>query len=188
MKVAWKILIAAGLLFVVIALGTDTTVNTSFGRVHNIGMQGEQLLMLIFGCVLFLAGIVLYAAKKMKQTREQDEEADRRAVERAGESKAAAQAATKALETAGAAFRELWSKVRRRHIFMVALAVIGLTLLFPPYEFTTSVHDTGVVAELPVRRFVGLEEKVGPLLLLDLAREVFLELIVFVVALFMARK
>lgn len=74
MKLFWRLLVGAGLLLAVMALGMDTSVETEYGRrVHNIGLQQERLLLLVFGCVLFLAGIVLFAVLKLKQTPEQDE-------------------------------------------------------------------------------------------------------------------
>lgn len=85
MKLAWKLLTGAGLLLVLVALGVDTTVETGYGgRVHNLGMQQQQLMLLIFGCVLFLAGIVLFGVMKLKQTPEEEQaEARERAEARA---------------------------------------------------------------------------------------------------------
>jgi hypothetical protein len=67
MKLAWKLLVGAGLLLVALAMGADTTVKRGFGRVQNLAMH-QQLLFLVFGCVLFLAGVVLFGVAKLKQT------------------------------------------------------------------------------------------------------------------------
>ena len=75
MKLAWKGLILAGIAIVVVAFGLDTTVDAGAGRrVHNIGLQGQQQMLLILGCVLFLAGVVLLAVVKLKQTPAEDEQ------------------------------------------------------------------------------------------------------------------
>lgn len=81
MKLAWKILVGLGAVMVFISLGMDTTVSTGTGRVHNIGLQHQQQTFLILGCFLFLAGIVLFAVFKIKQTPEQEaaEETERQA-------------------------------------------------------------------------------------------------------------
>lgn len=73
MKLAWKLLTGLGVLLIISAFMMDTTVS-SFGgqRVHNIGLQSQQQMLLILGCVLFLAGIGLFAAMKLKQTPEEE--------------------------------------------------------------------------------------------------------------------
>ena len=71
MKLAWKILIGLGIFLVLLSFGMDTTVSHGGGRIHNIGLQQDRQTMLILGCFMFLAGIVLYAVKKVKQTPEE---------------------------------------------------------------------------------------------------------------------
>ncbi len=70
MKLAWKALIGLGIFLVVLSFGMDTTVQSGGGRVYNLGLQQDRQNLLILGSVLFLAGIVLYAVKKVKQTPE----------------------------------------------------------------------------------------------------------------------
>jgi len=72
MRIAWKLLIAAGAILIVIALGYDTTVQSGIGRIHNIGLQNERQMLLILGCFLMLAGVILFAVAKLKQTPEED--------------------------------------------------------------------------------------------------------------------
>jgi hypothetical protein len=72
MKLAWKLLSAAGLLLVWIAMEADTTVSIGSERIHNLGMQQQQLMLLILGCVLFLAGVMLFGVLKLKQTPEEE--------------------------------------------------------------------------------------------------------------------
>jgi hypothetical protein len=57
-----------------VALQMDTTVGSGSYRVHNIGLQHKQLLLLVFGSVMFLAGIVLFGIHKVKQTPEEEKE------------------------------------------------------------------------------------------------------------------
>lgn len=88
MKLAWKALVIVGAILVLIAFSMDTTVNSGYGRVHNIGLQGYQQMLLILGCVVALAGVMVFAVIKLKQTPEQEREealelAERRAKEKA---------------------------------------------------------------------------------------------------------
>jgi uncharacterized membrane protein len=88
-KLAWRALVALGALLALVAITMDTTVQSGIGRVHNIGMQGQQLLMMILGCALFLAGIVLFAVHKSRQTKEEEQEEARGARERVQKAAAA---------------------------------------------------------------------------------------------------
>lgn len=73
MKLAWKILVAAGLLLLMVAMGMSTTVAVGNGReVHNIGLQHQQTVLLILGSVLFLAGVMIFGVMKLKQTPEEE--------------------------------------------------------------------------------------------------------------------
>lgn len=73
MKLAWKVLIGFGIFLVLFSFGMDTTVSSGIGRIHNLGLQQDRQNLLILGCFMFLAGIVLYALKKVKQTPEEQE-------------------------------------------------------------------------------------------------------------------
>lgn len=71
MNLAWKVLLSLGGLLILVAFNMDTTVNTRYGeRIHNLGLQAEQQMVLILGGVLFLAGIVLFGVAKLKQSPE----------------------------------------------------------------------------------------------------------------------
>jgi len=72
LRIARRILIAVGVLLALIAISLDTSVSTGYGRVHNIGLQSQQQMLLILGCVMFLAGVILFAVEKIKQTPEED--------------------------------------------------------------------------------------------------------------------
>lgn len=100
MKFAWKFLVVVGLVLVFAALGADTTVQTGYGRVHNTGMQAQQLLLLILGCVLFLAGIGLFGVLKVKQTAEEERREREQALAAAKE---VGEAVSRNVETAGLA-------------------------------------------------------------------------------------
>lgn len=68
MQIAWKSLISLGIVLIVLAFNLDTTVSTGYGeRVHNLGLQAQQQMMVILGGVLFLAGVVLFGVAKLKQ-------------------------------------------------------------------------------------------------------------------------
>ena len=77
-------LIAAGVIALLVGMFMDTTVATQYGdgRVYNIGLQARQQNILILGGVLFIAGIVMFSAAKVKATKE-DEKAEEDAKERA---------------------------------------------------------------------------------------------------------
>lgn len=65
MKFLWKVLIAVGAILVLLAFAMDTSVESGGTRVHNLGLQAQQQMILITGCFLFMGGIVLYAVKSM---------------------------------------------------------------------------------------------------------------------------
>jgi HAMP domain-containing protein len=178
MKLAWKLLVGLGALLVFISLGMDTTVSTGMGRVHNIGLQGQQQTSLILGCFLFLAGIILFAVLRMKET--SDQEAAGKAAREAVQAKAKDE-----VQLLGAAFsragRELkagwvvaWNKVRRVHIMVLAIIVIGLSISFPVHLVID--YPQGVATEFPTRMLIGAKE---PLLVGRLIVEVLLELGLF---------
>lgn len=139
MRIAWKLLIAAGAILIVIALGYDTTIQTGLGRVHNIGLQNERQMLLILGCFLMLAGVILFAVAKLKQTPEED----RRDLEerKAAEAKAAqkleqARANVAAASNVLSAMRPKWDKWGIRLVaglligwYWMAMFVIGASSL-----------------------------------------------------------
>lgn len=94
MRFAWKALVAFGVVLVAVAVGMDTTVQTGYGRVHNIGLQGHQQLLLILGCVTFLAGVILFALVKLKQTPEEATKEEMAYKARAAEVRSVASRAT----------------------------------------------------------------------------------------------
>ena len=65
------VLIAFSVVLIYMAMTMDTTVSTGYGYVHNIGLQGGQTNMLILGGIGFIAGIILFATAKIKQTPEE---------------------------------------------------------------------------------------------------------------------
>lgn len=74
MNLAWKVLLSLGGLLILVAFNMNTTVSTRYGeRIHNLGLQAEQQMMLILGGVLFLAGIVLFGVAKLKQSPEEQQ-------------------------------------------------------------------------------------------------------------------
>lgn len=169
MKLAWKLLIAAGGLLVMVAMGLDTTVSTGYGRrVHNLGLQQQQLMLLILGCMFFLAGIVLFGILKIKQTpdeaQHERDQAKKQSVLAAetvqGAGKLVADAAQEAGKVAtelgrethelvslfGGAVSEKLPRLRRAHVLRLGAVLIGLSALFPPYE-TTWWDSSGVMRQ-----------------------------------------
>lgn len=71
MRFAWKLLIAAGTILIAIALVYNTTVETGLGKIHNIGLQSERQMLMMLGCFLLLAGVILFSVAKLKQTPEE---------------------------------------------------------------------------------------------------------------------
>lgn len=67
------LLIVFGLIMIFWGVGMDTTVSIGDGykRVNNLGLMSQQQNMLILGGVAFLAGIILFALHKLKQTNEE---------------------------------------------------------------------------------------------------------------------
>lgn len=78
MKIAWKLLVVLGVLVMWWALALDTSVESpglGSGRVHNLSLASEQSNFLFLGAVLFIAGILIFAVVKLKQTKD-DETSD----------------------------------------------------------------------------------------------------------------
>jgi hypothetical protein len=178
MKLAWKVLVGLGVLLVFISLGMDTTVSYGGGRVHNIGLQGQQQMFLILGCFLFLAGIILFAVLKMKQT--SDQEAADKAASAAARAKAKEEVQMLGAEFANAG-RDLkagwlvaWSKARRVHVLVLAVVVVGLSILFPAHLVID--YPLGVATEYPIRMWIGAKE---PLMIGRLIVELLVEVGVF---------
>jgi hypothetical protein len=65
-KIIWKALIVLGACLAAFAINMDTTVQTGFGRVHNVGLQGQQVVVMMLGCALLLGGLILFAATKIR--------------------------------------------------------------------------------------------------------------------------
>ncbi len=72
MKATSRTLIALGSVVILYALFMDTTVTSGYGRVHNIGLEADHQLFLIFGCFSVLVGVVLFAVRTLKQSPAQD--------------------------------------------------------------------------------------------------------------------
>lgn len=191
MKIAWKLLVIAGVLLIVIAMSLDTTVPTAMGQVHNIGLQAQQQMVLILGCALLLAGVILFGVLKIKQTPQEEEAEKRKSVEEAQSRKEkaiyAAARTGQAINAGESAIRDFWAKVRPIHILILGAVVVGLTILFPPY-LTTDYLDGGIETSWTVRRFVGAANRDEPLLMADLILQLVGEVVVFAVLAFMARK
>lgn len=68
MKKSWAGFIAVGAVFICYAMFMNTTV----GGMHNIGLLQERQIYMMLGCALLLAGVVLFAVFKIKQTPEQE--------------------------------------------------------------------------------------------------------------------
>ena len=175
MKLAWKLLVGLGALLVFISLGMDTTVSTGMGRVHNIGLQNQQQTFLILGCFLFLAGIILFAVLRMKQT--SDQEAADKEVREAVQTQAKEEVQLLGAEFSRAG-RDLksgwlvaWSKVRRVHVMVLAAIVVGLSISFPVHLVID--YPQGVATEFPTRMLIGAKE---PLMVGRLVIEVLLEI------------
>lgn len=71
-KTISKMLIAFSVVMIFMAMSMDTTVSTGYGRVNNLGLLNDQSNMLILGGIGFLAGIILFATAKIKQTPEEE--------------------------------------------------------------------------------------------------------------------
>ncbi len=67
-----RLMIAFGLVMLFVAIGMDTTVGSGYSRVHNMGLISQQQNFLIIGGIIFIAGIVLFATAKLKQTPDED--------------------------------------------------------------------------------------------------------------------
>ncbi|MDO8776270.1 MAG: hypothetical protein Q7K57_47690 [Burkholderiaceae bacterium] len=177
MKLAWKILIGLGVVLVVLSFGMDTTVSSGGGRVHNIGLQQDSQNILILGCFMFLAGIVLYAVKKVKQT--SDDEAAEKAIADVTKEKVKQEVQLLGAEfgQAGRDAKDMWllawEKVRRHHVIAVGVVAIGLTLLNAPFLVTD--YPEGVRLEVPVRLPIWAKD---PLRVGRLIAELLFELMV----------
>lgn len=178
MKLAWKVLVGLGVLLVFISLGMDTTVEHDGFRVHNIGLHAQQQMFLILGCFMFLAGIILFAVLKMKQT--SDQEAADKAASEVARAKAKEEVQLLGAEFANAG-RDLkagllvvWGKVRRVHVLVLAVIVVGLSILFPAHLVID--YPLGVATEFPTRMWIGAKE---PLMIGRLIVELLVEVAVF---------
>jgi hypothetical protein len=167
-KLAWKILIGLGALLVLLSFRMDTTVESGGGRVYNLGLQQERQTTLILGCFLFMAGIILYAVKKVKQS--PDQEAEEKAAADAAKDKVKQEVKAWGTEVsqAGRDLEDIWAstlgKVRRIHVVALGTVVIGLTLLYAPV--TVVDYGLGTRLEIPMRLPIWAKEplRVGRLI------------------------
>ena len=67
-----KMLIAFSVVMILMAMNMDTTVSTGYGRVNNFGLLNDQRNMLMLGGIGFIAGVILFATAKVKQTPEDE--------------------------------------------------------------------------------------------------------------------
>lgn len=187
MHIAWRVLVALGGLLILAALQMDTTV----GRVHNLGLLQQQQMLMILGCALGLAGVVLFAVTKSKQSREEEQEERARLKESADKGAAAAAAALSATSvtvTKGASLvQQGWSRVRRKYVLLAGVLIVGLTVLIPPYTVTDYVEG-GVQITYSVRRLIGFGPSGAPFDVLRLAEEIFWEVVAVGVLAWLARK
>lgn len=169
MKLAWKMLIGLGIFLVVLSFGMDTTVASGGGRFHHVGLMQERQTTLILGCFLFMAGIILYAVKKVKQSSEQEAEEKAAADAARDKVKQEVKAWGTEVSQAGRDLEDIWAstwgKVRRIHVVALGTAIIGLTLLYAPV--TVVDYGLGVRLDIPMRLPIWAKEplRVGRLIL-----------------------
>jgi hypothetical protein len=61
-----------GLTLLVWGLLFDTSVESGYGRVINIGLANERLMLVLMGGFVFVGGVILFAVFKAKQTKEDE--------------------------------------------------------------------------------------------------------------------
>ena len=71
-----KPLLVIGVIIVLIALNMDTSVETGYGRVNNIGLMADRSNYLIFGALLFIAGLISSISNRTNQPIVSSTEAD----------------------------------------------------------------------------------------------------------------
>lgn len=106
-KTISKILIFIGIGIILVAMVMDTSVSSGYRRVYNIGLMSQQQNMLIIGGIAFIAGIILFAAIKFKQSPE-DELAEK------AESDKTIQALVKGVEQKFEKADQLWDSMPNR--------------------------------------------------------------------------
>lgn len=87
MQIAWRVLVALGGLLILAALQMDTTV----GQVHNLGLLQQRQMLMILGCALGLAGVILFGLAKLKQLPEEQRQENQQGLEAANAAGAAVQ-------------------------------------------------------------------------------------------------
>lgn len=188
MKIAWRVLLSFGGLMVLYAIVMDTTVSRGGERFHNVGLQQQQLMLLILGCVMFLAGIGLFGVAKLKQTPREAEEDAKASQERAERAKASARAidagARNGLGAMWASWLRVWHKVRRPYVLAAAVVVLGFTLLFPQHAVTYWL-DNGVKVDASTPMFIFTAN--APLLVGELISDFFWRALVFALLYWKAR-
>nr|WP_316640025.1 hypothetical protein [uncultured Roseateles sp.] len=126
-------LIAAGVVGLLVGMFMDTTVAVEYSsqRIHNLHAQARQTNILLLSGLLFIAGIILFSAAKIKATKEDDateEEARQRA--QAARKAALDASAIKARENLGATagfLRRHFSSDRLKQRLPIGL-IVGASL------------------------------------------------------------
>lgn len=92
MKKVPGILIRVGLVLLIYGFFKDTTVETSFGAVHNIGLMRQSQNLMLFGAALFIGGLVMRSSTKdEKEERDSDEAVEKTEAEIKGDSEGVVQ-------------------------------------------------------------------------------------------------
>lgn len=178
----WKVLVGIGVLMMFSAFSMDTTVSFGGQRIHNLGRQADQQMLLMLGCALFLGGMVLFAVIKIKQTPEQEEKIKAEQQETTARNVAAvnsqfSQAWIDIVEIAQIirpALKKKWGKVRRVYVLLIGAVFVGCTVAFPPY-LITDFSGLGLKVEFVQRLMIGSK---GELLMDQLIKEVLVELVI----------
>ncbi len=64
MKIVGQIVAGLGTLLLLLALLMDTSVQTGYGRVHNIGLLNDRLIYLVLGVVLLVIGLAMILGRR----------------------------------------------------------------------------------------------------------------------------
>jgi hypothetical protein len=72
LKTLGKLFIGVGLALLAWGIFMDTSVESGYGRVINIGLANERLMLVLIGGFVFVGGVILFAVFKAKQTKEDE--------------------------------------------------------------------------------------------------------------------
>lgn len=72
LKTLGKLFIGLGLALLAWGIFMDTSVESGYGRVINIGLANERLMLVLIGGFIFVGGVILFAVFKAKQTKEDE--------------------------------------------------------------------------------------------------------------------